>query len=307
MVQAVFVDCTPELRKVIDRRGLVVPQSVRIFEGRPDPAQLIERARTADVIFIEHTAVPPSVLDACPSIKAIVFMGTGVGTYVDLDDAAKRGVAIRITPGYGDRAVAEHALALMFAAARRIVHLDQSVRQGNWQPVGGIQLHGLKLAVVGLGGIGACLADMAGALGMKVAGWNRTAKSHPAYVADLDDALHDADIVSLHLLLNDQTRGLIDVRRLALPKPGFILVNTARADLVDEAALLAALDHGQIGHAALDVFPKEPLASGNPYVGRANVTLTPHAAYMTEAAYVELWRRTLSAYDDLARDLGTPV
>ena len=305
MVQAVFVDCTPELRKVIEDRGLTVPGSVRIHEGRPGPAELVAMGQGADILFIEHTAVPPEILDALPSVKAVLFMGTGIGSYVDCADADRRGVLVRTTPGYGDRAVAEHALALMFAAARGIAGIDADLRRGLWRPKGGLQLQGLKLAIVGLGGIGACLADMALALGMRVAGWNRTPRNHPAYVADLDEALRDADIVSLHLGLNDQTRGMVDARRLALPKPGFILVNTARAALVEEAALLAALDSGQIGHAALDVFPQEPLPPGNPYTGRTDVTLTAHVAYMTEAAYAELWRRTLAVHDELVRTLGT--
>lgn len=305
MVQAVFVDCTPELRRVIEDRGLAVPGSVKIYEGRPGPADLVAMGQGADILFIEHTVVPPEILDALPSVKAILFMGTGIGSYVDCADADRRGVLVRTTPGYGDRAVAEHALALMFAAARGIAKIDADLRRGLWRPKGGLQLQGLKLAIVGLGGIGVCLADMAMALGMQVAGWNRTPRNHPAYVADLDDALRDADVVSLHLGLNDQTRGMLDTRRLALPKPGFTLVNTARAALVEETALLAALDDGQIGHAALDVFPQEPLPPENPYTGRADVTLTAHVAYMTEAAYVELWRRTLAVHDELVRTLET--
>src|SRR5690606_16392105 len=151
--------------------------------------------------------VPASVLDACPSVRAIVFMGTGAGTYIDLDDAARRGITVRTTPGYGDRAVAEHAMALMFAAARRIACADYEIRQGLWRPSGGLQLQGLKLAVVGMGGIGTCMADLALAIGMRVSGWNRTPRDHGAFVADLDEALTNADVVSLHLALNAHTKG----------------------------------------------------------------------------------------------------
>lgn len=304
MVRAVFVDCTPELRKVIQDRDLNVPETVHVHEASPGADELVAMCRDADVVFVEHTVIPAAVLDACPSIRAIVFMGTGAGTYVDLDDAARRGITVRTTPGYGDRAVAEHALALAFAAARKIARGDREIRRGQWRPEGGLQLHGSKLAVVGMGGIGTCLADMGGALGMTVAGWNRTPRDHPAFTADLDEALRGAAVVSLHLGLNAQTSGIIDARRLSLPQPGFILVNTARARLVDEEALLAGLASGRIGHAALDVFPEEPLPADNPYIRLDNTTLSAHVAYMTDAAYEELWLRTLRAYDEICDSLA---
>ncbi|NPD16771.1 glycerate dehydrogenase [Xinfangfangia sp. D13-10-4-6] len=300
MSDAVFVDCTPELRAVMAARGLSVPAGVTIHEASPGPAEMIAMCRNARVMFVEHSPVPAEVLDGCPNLRAIVFMGTGAGSYIDLEDAQRRGIEVRTTPGYGDRAVAEHALALLFAAARNIAAGDREIRQGLWQPRGGLQLQGLKLTVIGMGGIGTCLADMAGALGMRVAGWNRSPRQHPAYVADLSQALSGADAVSLHLGLNAQTQGILGETQLSLPRRGFVLINTARAGLVDEGAFFAALDAGQIGHAALDVFPQEPLPPGNPYTTRENVTLTPHAAYMTDAAYEELWQRTLLAYQALS-------
>ncbi len=298
-MRAVFADCTEELGLVIESRRLPVPASVEINRGSPSEAELVRLCRGRDVLFIEHTTVTPTVLETCPTIRNIIFMGTGAGTYVDLDDAARRGVQVYTTPGYGDRAVAEHAFALMFAAARNIAAMDQSVRSGAWLPRGGLELQGQKIAILGLGGIGTTMAEMASALGMHVSAWNRTARDHRSFVADLDDVLRDAAVVSLHLALNADTGGLLDARRLLLPRKGFILVNTARAALVDETALLRGLATGQIGHAALDVFPHEPLTPQNPYVALENATLTPHAAYMTDAAYEELWRRTLRAYETI--------
>ena len=299
-MRAVFVDCTEELRRVIEAQGLRVPNSVRINYGTPTEAELIKLCAGRDVLFVEHTVVPSSVLAACPSIRAVIFMGTGAGTYLDLDFAAQRGVEVLTTPGYGDRAVAEHAFALMFAAARNIATMDRDLRAGEWRPLGGLQLENQKIAVIGLGGIGATMADLASSVGMRVSAWNRTRKDNPHFVAELDETLKDASVVSLHLSLSDETRGIIDSRRIMLPAKGFILVNTARAALVDEHALLEGLSEGQVGHAALDVFPEEPLRAANPYTKLANATLTTHAAYMTDAAYVELWNRTLSAYDRLA-------
>ncbi|MBN9530250.1 MAG: glycerate dehydrogenase [Alphaproteobacteria bacterium] len=294
-MRAIFVDCTAELRETITRQALPVPSFLAVNDGNPSEAELAGLCRDAEVVLIEHTKLPPAVLDFCPNIRGIVFMGTGAGTYVDLADAQRRGIQVATTPGYGDRAVAEHALALMFAGARGIARMDRDIRTGRWQPRGGLQLGGRKLAVIGLGGIGATLADLAGALGMQVSAWNRSYRNHPAFEPDLGGVLSEADVVSLHLTLTEQTAALLDRPRLYLPKRGFLLVNTARAALIEETALLAALDDGQIGHAALDVFPDEPLPANNPYAGRDDVTLTAHAAYMTDDAYTALWAKSLEA------------
>lgn len=115
-MRAVFIDCTSELRSVIERRKLHVPETVQINFGSPTAGELVALCTGADVIFTEHTVVPPAVFDACPTVRAVIFMGTGAGTYIDMADAARRGVSVATT-GYGDRAVAEHAFSLMFAAA----------------------------------------------------------------------------------------------------------------------------------------------------------------------------------------------
>jgi D-3-phosphoglycerate dehydrogenase len=298
-MRAIFVDCTPELSRVIEQGGLPVPATIEINVGSPTEDELIALCKAADVILVEHTVVTPAVLDACPTVRAIIFMGTGAGTYIDLDDAARRRVQVYTTPGYGDQSVAEHAFALLFSAARGIVAMDRGIRAGGWAPSGGRQLKGEKIAVIGLGGIGARMADLALGIGMQVAAWNRTPREHQAFVAEIDEVLEGAGAVSLHLSLNSETVGILDRRRLLLPKRGFILVNTARAGLVDEAAFLQMLGEGQIGHAALDVFPEEPLSPGNRYQALENTTFTAHAAYMTAGAYAELWLRTLKAYRPL--------
>ena len=164
------------------------------------------------------------------------------------------------TPGYGDQAVAEHALALMMAAARNIARIDREIRAGVWRPTGGLQLRGRKLAVVGLGGITTTLAELALGLGMEVVGWNRSRREVPYFEPDLDEALRDADVVSLHLSLNAETAGLIDSRRLELPKRGFILANTARAQLVDEDAFFHGSAHAGLAM-RLSMFSHEPLAA----------------------------------------------
>jgi D-3-phosphoglycerate dehydrogenase / 2-oxoglutarate reductase len=300
-MRAVFVDCTEELAKVIKARGLQIPDSLEIYSGALSRMELIGCCQGADVLLVEHTMLPPEVFDVCPSVRSVIFLGTGAGSYIDLPEAARRGISVVTTPGYGNRAVAEHALALIFAGARDVARMDREIRLGSWRPRGGLQLRGRRLAIVGLGGIGAELAAMASGLGMRVRGWNRTRKDHPSYVSDLDEAMRDADVVSLHLALNDETFRVLDGRRLGLLGRGSIVVNTARGALIDDFSLLEALDEGQVGHAALDVFPDEPLPADNPYVGRNNVTLTAHAAYMTDDAYAELWSRATSALNALTQ------
>jgi D-3-phosphoglycerate dehydrogenase / 2-oxoglutarate reductase len=298
-MHAVYVDRSPEMRDVMERHGPPVPASVVIHDGSPSTADLIHYGRHAHILIVERTRVDASVLDASHSLHTLIFMGTGAESYVDLVDAKRRGIRIITTPGYGNRAVAEHALALLLCAARNITRMDRDVRAGHWLPLGGMQLQGRKIAVIGLGGIGSAFAEIATALGMQVAGWNRTPKDLPYFVRDLDTALQGSDAVSLHLALNDETKSLIDDRRLGLPRAGCLLINTARAQLVNEQLLLQALTDGRIGHAALDVFHNEPLSLPNAYSNLPNVTLTSHAAYLTDDACSELWRRALEALASL--------
>lgn len=296
-MKAWFIDCTPELAQLFDSGAAPVPPGVRIHRGDPDDAAILGMARDAEVLMVEHTVIPDAVLTQSPTLRAIVFMGTGAGTYVNAALARARGVPVLTTPGYGSVAVAEHAFALMMAGARQVARMDRDIRAGVWQPRGGMQLAGRKVAVLGMGGIGQAFAERCAAFGMRVAGWNRSPLDHPLFCADLDQALHGAEVVSLHLALTEATRGFLDSVRLALPAPGFLLVNTARSQLIDPAALIAALDSGQAGHLATDVFDAEPLSPDDPLPGRQDVTLTAHAAYMTRDAYLELWRRTCAQFE----------
>src|SRR5688572_16850952 len=136
-MRAVFVDCTEELRRVMELQSLPKPNHVRINYGDPTVDDLIRLGSEADVLLVEHTVIPREVLDACLGIRGIVFMGTGAGTYVDLNDTGRRNIEVLSTPGYGDQAVAEHALALMMAAARNIARMDREIRAGVWRPTGG--------------------------------------------------------------------------------------------------------------------------------------------------------------------------
>ncbi|MBV6659773.1 glycerate dehydrogenase [Pseudomonas yamanorum] len=295
MSDIVFIDCTPELSDLFASGKIKAPDNVYVNVGDPTPGEVIALCSDARVLLVEHTVIEAKTLEACPHLTTIIFMGTGAGTYIPLEWAKSRGIVVATTPGYGSTAVAEHAMALTFAAARRLGPMIKDLKSGVWQPRGGMQLKGRKVAVIGLGEIGRCYAEMASALDMRVSAWNRSPVDSPFFEPDIEKTLHEAEVVSLHLALNEQTTDFLNASRLQLLKPGALVINTARAALIDQDALALALQSGQVGHAALDVFWQEPISADNEWCNLEQVTLTPHAAYMTEEAYLELWKRTLQA------------
>lgn len=288
-----FIDCPAFLAERIDDGLRALAPGLEVSVGSPGREAV--RALVADcrVLAIDHTEIDAGTLACAPTLRAIVFLGTGASSYVDLDAAEARGVAVRTIAGYGDRAVAEHAVALLFAAGRRIAAMDRAVRAGGWETLGGVEFAGRTLGVVGTGGIGRETVRLGAALGMKVLAWNRSGvpSGLPCRAAPLDGLLEESDAVSLHLALTPETRGILDRRRLGLLQPGSILVNTARGGLIDEAALVDGLRAGRPGQAALDVFAGEPLAADSPLRRLDNATLTAHAGFMTDEAARRLLRR----------------
>jgi D-3-phosphoglycerate dehydrogenase len=203
-------------------------------------------------------------------------------------------VTVHTIKGYGDTAVAEHTIALMMACCRDIARMDRDMRSGTWTPREGMQLRGKTLGIIGLGGIGQEVARIARGVGMDVVAWNRSPRPDAGLrLVDLGTLLATSDVISLNLTLNDETRGFLNAERIARLKPGAILVNTARGALVDEAALIAALQNGRIRHAGLDVFHAEPLKPDHPLARLDNVTLTAHAAFRTLEASMTLLRRAI--------------
>jgi D-3-phosphoglycerate dehydrogenase / 2-oxoglutarate reductase len=194
----------------------------------------------------------------------------------------------------------------MFAAARKLVEMDRAIRAGQWEPLNSIELAGRTLGVIGTGGIGRAMIRLGAGLGMRVIAWNRSGvpEGLPCAAVELDELLGTADVVSLHLVLNEATRGFLDARRLGLIKPGAIFVNTARGAIVDEKALVEALEAGRIGHAGLDVFSEEPLPKGHPLTRLANVTLSAHAAFATREASERLLRMALELLAEERARLG---
>ncbi len=303
-MKALFIDCNDQLAPVwqnvlragdppidVNRAAFTADELPRLLDGY-------------DICIDDHSYLPTALAARCAALKHVVFLGTGAASYMNVGELAERGIRVHTIKGYGDTAVAEHAIALMMAACRDVARMDREVRSGSWVTREGLQLAGKTLGIIGLGGIGREVARIGRGIGMQVIAWNRTPRSGEALVA-LDELLARSDVISLHLVLNDETRGLLGPAQIARIKPGAVLVNTARGALVDEAALIEALRSGRIRHAGLDVFHSEPLAPDHPLAAMANVTLTAHAGFRTLEASMTLLRRAVDIVSNIAAGRGS--
>jgi D-3-phosphoglycerate dehydrogenase len=293
-MKTIFIDCNPQLGAVWQRvhRPDDPPIAVNTtpFEKTELPRVIGDHAIAID----DHSYMPTDLVRQCKNLKHIVFLGTGAASYMSVPEIEALGIEVHTIKGYGDTAVAEQTIALMMACCRDLARMDRGIRAGTWRPLEGVQVLGKTLGVVGLGGIGAEVARIAAGMGMNVIAWNRSPRPDARVpMVDLDALLQQSDVVSLNLLLSDETRGFLDAARIARMKPGAILINTARGALIDEVALIEALNSGHIRHAGLDVFHNEPLKPNHPLARMENVTLSAHAAFRTLEASMTLLRRAI--------------
>jgi D-3-phosphoglycerate dehydrogenase / 2-oxoglutarate reductase len=293
-MKTIFIDCNAQLGAVWQRvyRTDDPPVTINTVPFQKD--ELPRMIGDHEIAIDDHSYMPTEPVRQCKKLKHIVFLGTGAASYMNVAEIEALGVRVHTIKGYGDTAVAEQTIALMMAACRDLAKMDRNIRSGIWGPLEGVQVFGKTLGIVGLGGIGAEVARIAKGMGMDVIAWNRTRRPDAKVpLVELDDLLQRSDIVSLNLTLNDETRGFLDTARVARMKPGVILVNTARGALVEEAALVEALQSGHIRHAGLDVFHNEPLKVDHPLAHMENVTLAAHAAFRTLEASMTLLRRAI--------------
>jgi D-3-phosphoglycerate dehydrogenase len=306
-MRAAFVDANTALRDIAERIGPGAVPGLAVSFGDPDivPAAIPGAIGDAAIAVIDHTALPVEIAKRCPQLRDVVFLGTGARSYMDPEALAELGITVHIIKGYGDTAVAECAIGLLWAAARGFAQMDRAMREGRWLRTEGMQLTGKTLGLVGFGGIAAEVARLALGIGMKVVAWNRTPKSFPGveFVA-IERLLAASDAVSLHLLLDDETRGFLSRERIAAMRPGAILVNTARGALVDEAAMVEALRSGHLAHAGLDVYEIEPLPAGHVLTTLPNVTLSAHSGFRTPEANERLIE---AAFEHCRRIAGAPA
>jgi D-3-phosphoglycerate dehydrogenase len=290
----IFLDCTDDMAPLwarIQRPG-DPPVALNMCPGQPEDAAALLAGY--DICIDDHTYFDAALLGRCAGLKRIVFLGTGASSFIDIAAAEANGIAVDTIKGYGDTTVAEHTIALLMAACRGIARMDREVREGAWRQIEGIQMLGKTLGIIGVGGIGKEVARMAQGLGMKVLAWNRSPiAAPPAPMVPLDEVLAQSDFLCLALALNDATRGFLDAEKLGRTKPGVVFVNTARADIVDNAALAALLRSGHVRHAAIDVFSREPPDPADPLLTAPNVTLSAHAGFMTPEATMTMLRRAM--------------
>ena len=285
-MRGVFVDANGSLADIFERQNKAGDPAVHVNRNADIKSDdMPGLLGGAEIVVIDHTSLPTDVAKRCNGLKHVVFLGTGARSYMNPEELAGLGIEVHLIKGYGDTAVAECAIALMWAAARGIAKMDREMRAGNWLREDGMQLTGKTLGLIGFGGIAAEVARIALGSGMKVIAWNRSPKQFAGVeFVSIEALLAQSDVVSLHLLLNDETRGFLSRERIHAMKPGVILVNTARAAMVDEAAMIEALKSGHIRHAGLDVFNTEPLPANHPLTKIPNVTLSAHSAFRTPEA-----------------------
>jgi D-3-phosphoglycerate dehydrogenase len=286
-----YADC----QTALDR----VPAQLISLPFIGDAAEVIARTRDADALIISSSPVSRRVMESLEGVKAV--MRTGVGyDVIDVPAATELGVVVINVPDIWIREVANHALALLLAWNRRIVTLDREVRGGTWsgRVAGAVtgSLHGETVGIVGLGNIGSAFARRIAALETHVIACDPYVddarfKTLGVERVDLPTLAARADYVSVHALLNAETRGLLNEAFFRRMKPTACLVNTSRGPIVDEAALARALREGRLAGAALDVFEEEPLAADSPLRRLDNVILTPHAAYFSSPAVAQVPKR----------------
>ncbi|MFB7948005.1 C-terminal binding protein [Kitasatospora phosalacinea] len=278
----------------------------------PDPDSIVRAARTATALLVGYAPVDAALLDRLPALRVIATLGAGY-EHVDTAAAHARGITVCNLPDAATEEVAVHALATALALVRRLPQADAAVRRGGWnRDLAELPRRAseLTLGVLGLGRIGTRLAALAAPVFGRVVGHDprptATPRPVPAHRVGLDELLATSDVLSLHLPLTDATRGLLDATRLARLPHGAVLVNTARAGLLDHTALLAALDTGALSGAALDVLPEEPPAPDDPLRSHPRLLLSPHSAFLSDAtlrAYVVGPARNVIAW----HRTGTPL
>lgn len=277
------------------KRGVEVSVFHEAFASRDEAAAKLAPFEVL-VLMRERTPFPRELIDKLPKLKFMALTGLRSAS-LDLAACSARKVPVSNTRAGSTSAVtAEFCFLLMLAAARDLAKAGRNMREGRWHEgiSGGIVLEGKRLGLVGLGKLGGRVAGYAKAFGMDVVAWSQNltaerAAEAGATMVSKEELFRTSDFVSIQLVLSDRSRGLVGAADLALMKPTAILVNTSRGPIVDEAAMLAALRSGKLGHAALDVYGMEPLPADHPLRKLDNVTLSPHLGYVSEDVYRTFW------------------
>ncbi len=284
---------------VVDWSALASVGQVHFLHDYPaDTASMIERLQAFTVICLmrERTLFDKALLQGLPNLKLLVTGGMR-NAAIDIAAAKTLGIQVCGTDSY-KQAAPELTWALIMASTRNLLAEANSLRAGNWQVGLGGDLYGKTLGVLGLGSIGQKVAQFAQVFGMRVVAWSenltpeRAAESGVTWVSKRE-LFEQADILSVHLVLSDRSRGLVDAQALSWMKPTARLVNTARGPIVDEQALVQALESGRLAGAALDVYSDEPLPADHPFRRLPNVLATPHVGYVSEQNYRQFYQQMI--------------
>ena len=286
--------------------------SVTVFNRHLGPEEAADALRSFDVVCTlrERMAFPRALIEALPNLKLITVVAPPGRTLPNLDMAAasEHGVLVAHTDFSAPRfravrdATPELAWGLMIATARNLAEEHQRMREGGWQKTTGVTLSGKTLGLLGLGRVGTRMAGFAKAFGMPVLAWSQNlteevAAAAGARLVDKDVLFTESDVVSVHLVLSERTRGLVGASELALMKPTAFVINTSRGPIVDEAALIAALDTGRIAGAGLDVYDVGPLPPEHPLRRLPTATLSPHLGYVTREMLSAFYADMVEAVD----------
>jgi phosphoglycerate dehydrogenase-like enzyme len=294
-----------------DWSPLTAKAQITVFRDHlVNPAALVERLKPFDVLCVmrERTPLTRAILEQLPQLKLIASTGSRNAS-IDLAAANERGITVCNT-GYSSHGAVEMTWALILALLRNIPAEFASVQSGQWQMSVGGDLDGKTIGLVGLGNIGAKIAMIAHAFGMKIVAWSQnltreSAEKHGAILVSKDELFRTADIVTVHLVLGPRTKGIVGAAELGLMKPTAYLINTSRGPLVDEGALIKALENRAIAGAALDVYEIEPLPASHPFRSLDRLLATPHIGFVTEETYKIFYRDTVE--NVVAWLNGTPV
>ena len=290
-----FDHADAETTGILARAGLEIRLAPKT--GARSPAELARLVGEAVAVIASTDPFDRSVFDGCPRLRVVARVGVGVDS-IDLEAATAAAVVVTTTPGVNDQVVADHTLALMLAAIRRVVEADGSVRRGEWRRGSDMTAWGLHRRTVGIVGLGA----IGQAVARRLTGFDCTLLAHDVEqrafdgveLVPLGELLARAEIVTVHVPLDDSTRGLIGADEIAQLRPGAIVVNAARGGIVDEAALTEGLRSGHVHAAALDVFEHEPPV-GSPLLELPNVVLSPHVAALSEESVRRMLRLAAEA------------
>ena len=273
---------------------------ITVFQDHlADQDAVIERLLPFDVVCVmrERTPLPRNVIERLPNLKLIASTGS-LNASIDVAVAGDRGIAV-VHTGYRSDPTVEFTWALILACARHIVTESNSVRSGGWQQTVGVDLRGKTLGVLGLGNVGSEVARIGSAFGMKLIAWSQnmtaeTAKATGAILVSKDQLFERADILTIHLVLSSRTRGLVGAAELEKMKPTAWLINASRGPIVEEQALITALQNKRLAGAAIDVFDIEPLPPSHPFRTLENVLATPHIGYVSQDLYKTFYEDTVS-------------